>query len=207
MEDGSLSIIPTEDIRSEPQTYPELIVKAVNRALFLAPKFVEKYNSHSLRTFETLIRGLHGATSPYHSETYKKNVMIIKSNLSDEDLLSKNYNYSIWLLKWLEEISSLFPKMGVLPATTIDEYDLATPEILEEERKEATIKYIKKILKDKGESELNLFLDEIKNPTPKPIVVKPKLTIADVIDKSYLTEEDLKEMERLKKRKEDKEDD
>lgn len=207
MDDSNLTIIPTEDIRSEPQTYPELIVKAVNRALFLAPKFVEKNTIYSIRAFETLIRALDGATSPYHTETYKQNVWEIKEHLTEEFLLSKNYIYSIWILKWLEEISLLFPKMGVLPATTIEEYDLATPEILEEERKEVTVKYIRKILKDKGESELNLFLDEIKIPTPKPIIEKPKLTIADVIDKSYLTEADLKEMEKIKGKEEDKEND
>ena len=140
MEEQQINIVPTEEIRSEPNTYPELILKSYYRALFLAPKFAKENNPYSTRAFESIVRGLHGAAQPYYSETYKNKVIVIKTKLVDRLLFSKSFDYFLNLFEWLEEIATLFPKMGVLPPTVVEELDLATTEIIEMEQKEATMK-------------------------------------------------------------------
>jgi len=205
MEEHQVNIIPTEEIRSEPNTYPELILKSYYRALFLAPKFAKENNPYSTWAFETIVRGLHGAAQPYHTETYKAKTSVIANNLNIPLLYSKDKGYFLHLFEWLEEIATLFPKMGVLPPTVVEELDLATTEIIEMEQKEATMKYIKKLLDEKGEKEVKKFIEEIKNPVPEPKIIRPRMTIADVIDKSYLTEYDLKNVEKIREQEKAKE--
>jgi len=189
---NKIDIIPTEDIRSEPKTYPQFIITSLNRLTFLAPILVEKDTAKSWRALETAVRFIDSNVVPYHTTDYQKNVTEIEDELVNMNIYDKNYYYIVLLQRWVKEITKLLPRMGALPPTVIEEYDLATKEQLEAEKRETAISFLKEILKEKGKKGIEELVAELQRPPQKKEKPKSMLTIADVIDKSYLSEEGLK---------------
>ena len=113
-----------EDIRSEPKSYPELIIRTLNRLVTVASTQVSKDVISEWRGLETAIRFTHAITKPYHTIEYEKKVKVIEEKINfqrsqDTNIYTKNYSYIIHLQKWVEAIAELLPEMDILSAKKV----------------------------------------------------------------------------------------
>jgi hypothetical protein len=187
---GSIENMSTENIRAEPNTYPELFLKALNRIIFLAGTLVEKNDAHAIAALETTIRGTDCLVVHMHTDSYRQNVSAIQKKLLNMDADDKEYSYVILPMGRFTEICKLAPRMGLIPATNLEEYEIASSEEIEAEKIEKAKSYLKKILKEKGAEGITELVSELTAP-PKPEEPRPIIKISDIIDKSYLSKEDL----------------
>lgn len=115
-----INLVPPEDIRSEPITFPIAIIKALDRIHFVAYDAVASSDWHKWQGLESSIRIMHAFVAPYYDPDYKAKADAIKAKLKDtKKLYEKNYEYIIALTEWVEAIIEKFALVGLLPARKV----------------------------------------------------------------------------------------
>jgi len=181
-----LEIIAPEDIRSEKQTFKEMIIGCLNRIHIISSMFAKENTRASMRALEESIAYLHCFLAPYYGKDYEEKSRLIQASLEEERGI-KDFQKFIYLRQWLALICRNLGKVGLLPPIDVI-YDMSTPDQIMEEEKHEFLRIMRKFIKNNKREEIVQWIKQNGIIEKKKIVIeRPK--IEDVIDAVYLPKE------------------
>jgi len=186
---GELEIIPPEDIRSEKQTFKEMIICCLNRIHIISSTFAKENTKASLRALEESIAYLHCMIAPYYGKDYEQKSRELQAALEETRGLKEFENY-LHLRQWFALICRNLGKVGLLPPIDVI-YDMSTPEQIMEEEKGEFLRIMRKLIRQDRRAEVVQWVRQ-NGVIKKPRIVIERPKIEDIIDAVYLHKEEPK---------------
>lgn len=174
-------IVAPEDIRTEPMTFRDMLIRCLDRIHVVGCQMAEKNTKAALAAYEESVVIVHCYVESYYNKQNKSTAVTLIKDLSEERQFK-----DIERLQKLRELLSLILRSShkVIQPPAIDvEYDMLTSTQKKAEEEAKVRQVIRRLISEDRQKELMQWIER-GGQEEKIKVQKPK--IEDIIDKTYL---------------------